>query len=274
MAVTSSETSLESASVLLVRSRMVALPSSTAALSASISSLNRLRVTVLFPISVSQKPSWSASCFASSRSLVIIWSMSFFTLANGSTAACSARSSSGLLLSRCPSAARKACSLPRMPRLSCACALRSSCTRAVARGVLCARPRYFSALPATSGELRISMAFSIASCSSVRSFCFSSKERPFSKHSCVRPFRVISLASFMLLVAASCFLCSADFEIFLCDSSAFALLSLSAFSTESFRSIMIMSYACLEFISSFWHSPSFSLNSSSSFFNISTIDVD
>mmetsp|Transcript_113304 Transcript_113304/g.307677 ORF Transcript_113304/g.307677 Transcript_113304/m.307677 type:complete len:219 (-) Transcript_113304:884-1540(-) len=207
MAAVRSATSFVSASVLLARSMIVALPDSTAASSASISSLRRVRVTLLLPISVSQNPSWSASSFASSRRRVIIPSMSFFTLANGSAAILSARAESPWLFNLWPSCWRKSRTLLRMPCARASALERESAwMRATGLFLDCASVRYLSAAPATSGEDRISTAFSIASISSARSFCFSWKDKSFWTHSVCMSLSSFSLASFMDSVAVNCLL--------------------------------------------------------------------
>mmetsp|Transcript_52439 Transcript_52439/g.135319 ORF Transcript_52439/g.135319 Transcript_52439/m.135319 type:complete len:221 (+) Transcript_52439:844-1506(+) len=220
---------------------MVDLPSSTAALSMSMSSDSLLRLTLLLPSSVSQKPSWSASSWASSMRRVIMSSIIFFTLAKGSAASFCASRARLLLCRRSPSASRKAFTLLRgLMSLSCADPVRRFWTRDVALRP-CARERYLSALPATSGDERISMAFAIAWISSVRSCCFSAKDIFFSAHWAVMSLSTFSLSAFTSMVAPSCFLSMAFFSTLRSFSAVFSEASFSAFSTESVRSATIMS---------------------------------
>mmetsp|Transcript_54105 Transcript_54105/g.159194 ORF Transcript_54105/g.159194 Transcript_54105/m.159194 type:complete len:226 (-) Transcript_54105:120-797(-) len=221
-----------------VRDRIVDLPSSTAALRESMSSESLLRVTLLLPISVSQKPSWLASSSASFIRRVIMLSIMDFTLAKGSAMSFWARSAIGLLWRRSLSLRRKSRTLRRGLSISLTAEPRI-CTRAVAV-LVCARFMYFSALPETSPDFRISMALPMASISSVRSCCFSAKDIFFSSHSTVISCRVFSLSALMSMVAASCFLFSAVFSILRSFSAVFSSMSLSEFSMESVRSSTIM----------------------------------
>mmetsp|Transcript_118103 Transcript_118103/g.252379 ORF Transcript_118103/g.252379 Transcript_118103/m.252379 type:complete len:293 (-) Transcript_118103:705-1583(-) len=272
LAVSSSAISFSSVAVLCVNWRLIALPSSTAALNASMVSLSLLRVTLFFPNSSSQKPSCLASSLASSRRRVIMVSMSLFTLANGSAAIFSARRPRLRLCKRLPSAARKSRTLWRKPALRPESKL---CRSDVADPDLgCAKLRYFSALPETSGEERISTALAMASISSVRSFCFSAKDNFFSVHSVVTLLRVCSLSALTVLVEASCFVSRAAFATLRSFSAVFSSMSLFAFSMAAVRSWTFMSEACFEFISSFWVSPNLDRKSSFSFLSKSTIPPD
>mmetsp|Transcript_8651 Transcript_8651/g.27574 ORF Transcript_8651/g.27574 Transcript_8651/m.27574 type:complete len:280 (+) Transcript_8651:756-1595(+) len=276
MDLTSSAISAVRVPVLSVSRMMVALPSSTSAVSPSMSSLSLLRVILLLPISVSQKPSCCESWFASSSRRVSMDSIIFFTFTNGSASNFCARRPRRWLRRRRPSDAKNSRTRRRIPSLPAAAAERSSrkCARAVRTGVTCAMLRYFSAWPATSGDERISTALPIASISSPRSFCFSLNDKVFSSHWVVVALSVFSFSAFTEEVDASCFLFLAAFSAFRCDSAVFSDMSFFEFSIESLRSMTIMSYACLEFISSFWHSPSFVLNSSRSFLSSSMMPVD
>mmetsp|Transcript_16775 Transcript_16775/g.44386 ORF Transcript_16775/g.44386 Transcript_16775/m.44386 type:complete len:231 (-) Transcript_16775:766-1458(-) len=230
---------------------MLALPSSTAASRASISSCSRVRVTLLLPISSSQNPSWSASSFASSSSRVIMPSMSFLTLAKGSVSILSASSTRDLLFSRPPSFRRNSRTRRRTPRPASA-AEREAWTRATPPlAGSWANERCWPAAPATSGEDMISTAFPSASISSLRNFCFSWNDRSFSKHSAVMPFRVFLFASMTAPVAESCFLSSAAAFSFRCAWAVLSAMSRWAFSFASFRSSMMVLWACWEFSSSF-----------------------
>mmetsp|Transcript_8653 Transcript_8653/g.27582 ORF Transcript_8653/g.27582 Transcript_8653/m.27582 type:complete len:280 (+) Transcript_8653:756-1595(+) len=276
MDLTSSAISAVRVPVLSVSRMMVALPSSTSAVSPSMSSLSLLRVILLLPISVSQKPSCCESWFASSSRRVSMDSIIFFTFTNGSASNFCARRPRRWLRRRRPSDAKNSRTRRRIPSLPAAAAERSSrkCARAVRTGVTCAMLRYFSAFPVTSGDDRISMALPIASISSVRSFCFSRKDSCFSVHSVVAAASVFSFSALTPEVAASCFLSNAAFSALCCFRTVFSAISFSPFSMESERSCMIISCACLEFISSFWHSPSLLWNSLLSLLSSSTIPPD
>mmetsp|Transcript_115462 Transcript_115462/g.307039 ORF Transcript_115462/g.307039 Transcript_115462/m.307039 type:complete len:206 (-) Transcript_115462:1019-1636(-) len=172
MAFVRSATSFESCAVLAASDAIVASPSSTAALRPSMSSLSLLRVILLFPSSLSQNPSWSASPCASSRRRSSIAEIIFLTLAKGSAATFWARSSKCLLWRRAASAVRNSRIRLWMPSEALAW-WSPICTRAVPPDFACAMLRYCSAFPSTSGDDRISMALPMASISSSRSFCFS-----------------------------------------------------------------------------------------------------
>mmetsp|Transcript_59331 Transcript_59331/g.133659 ORF Transcript_59331/g.133659 Transcript_59331/m.133659 type:complete len:263 (-) Transcript_59331:676-1464(-) len=251
---------------------MVALPSSTAADNPSISSLNLVRVILLLPISVSQKPSCCASSFASSMRRLIMLSIIPMTLPNGLAPSWSAKRAKRWLLSRWPSAARKSLRRLRTPWLASAW-WSPICTSAVPR-LFSIRSRCFSALPDTSSEDRISTAFSMASISSLRSFCFSAKDSFFSLHSVLVDERLSTFSALTAWVEPSCFWLAAAFSVLRCFSTVFSSISFLVFSIESSRSVTTMSNACLEFISSFWVSPSFVLKSSCRPFSISTMLVD
>mmetsp|Transcript_138194 Transcript_138194/g.385516 ORF Transcript_138194/g.385516 Transcript_138194/m.385516 type:complete len:288 (-) Transcript_138194:696-1559(-) len=276
MAFLSSATSCASVAALSAKAAMVALPSSVAAVSLSTSALSSVRVTRLLPISLSQKPSCSASAWASSWRRVIMPSIIALTFAKGSVATCFASRPRRWLWIRAPSAARNSRRRPRMPsaRAPAPWPPPASCTRAAVAGRRCARLRCCSAAVRTSGAESISMAFSIASISSVRNFCFSSKDSCFSLHSAFVVANIFSFSALTLMVAASCFLAAATASAFRSFSTVFSPSPFFAFSTVSVRSMVSISWACLEFISSFWLSPNFALKSSLSLWSSSTMLPD
>mmetsp|Transcript_44804 Transcript_44804/g.139413 ORF Transcript_44804/g.139413 Transcript_44804/m.139413 type:complete len:299 (-) Transcript_44804:9-905(-) len=236
-------TSSERDPALSASARMEALPSCTAALRLSASSLSLLRVIVLLPISLSQKPSWSASPSASSWSLAIITPISFFTFVKGSVPSFCAKRMRRRLRRRRPSAARKS-------RTRCCPLPLSSCTSAGALGGSCAKDKCAFAVSCTSGDLRISTALLMASSSSTRSACFSSKDAFFSVHSVVVADSVLSVSALTSEVAAICLLSDEAFSSFRSFAAVLSRISLAVLSMESVRSSMIISCACLEFASS------------------------
>mmetsp|Transcript_14075 Transcript_14075/g.43923 ORF Transcript_14075/g.43923 Transcript_14075/m.43923 type:complete len:247 (-) Transcript_14075:832-1572(-) len=240
IAFVSSATSFESWATPSASAAMVALPSSTAALRPSISSLSLLRVISLLPISLSQKPSCCASWLASSMRRVIMESIIFLTLAKGSATIFWAKRPKRWLWRRLASEARNSRMRRWMPSARLAWPS-PNCTSAVAPDLAWARLRYFSALPATSGDERTSMALPIAWISSSRSFCFSRNESLFSVHSVVVAPRVFSFSALTAFVAPSCFLSRAAFSALRCLSAVFSPISFAAFSTESVRSMTTMS---------------------------------
>mmetsp|Transcript_98368 Transcript_98368/g.259794 ORF Transcript_98368/g.259794 Transcript_98368/m.259794 type:complete len:244 (-) Transcript_98368:801-1532(-) len=223
--------------------RMRELPSSTAALRPSMSSLSFVRAILLLPISVSQKPSWSASPLASSSKRVIMPSIIFLTLAKGSAIIFSASSVRRSLCKSLPFASRKSRTRRRMPSvLPSAFSPPLSCTSAMPFFAgACAKERCCSAAPRTSGEERISMALPMASISSARSCCFSWKDMSFSKHSEVIDARVFSLEALSVVSEASIFSASAFSSVLRDFSALFSSLSLFLLSIESVKSISIMS---------------------------------
>mmetsp|Transcript_50762 Transcript_50762/g.110509 ORF Transcript_50762/g.110509 Transcript_50762/m.110509 type:complete len:264 (-) Transcript_50762:810-1601(-) len=211
------------------------LPFSTPEVSMSMSSDSLLRVILFLPSSVSQKPSCSASAFASSMRRVIMESIIDFTLAKGSAAIFCESRARPLLFRRRPSVARKS----RTWRRRGAAVWPRSCTREVAW--VWASERCFSALPVTSGDCMISVAFSMASISSARSFCFSSKDMLFSEHSASMFFRVFSFSALISTVAPSSFLLDAFLAILRSFVAVLSLMSLPAFEMEAVRSATTMS---------------------------------
>mmetsp|Transcript_14799 Transcript_14799/g.34010 ORF Transcript_14799/g.34010 Transcript_14799/m.34010 type:complete len:241 (+) Transcript_14799:871-1593(+) len=236
------------------------------------SSLSLFLVILLFPISVSQNPSCCASWLASSNKRVIIASIIFFTFSKGFAPRDCAKRVSLPLCKRCPSPSRNSRTLRRMPSLP-ARSMPATCNNA--RGDLTwESARCFSALPMTSGEERISTALAIASISSVRSCCFSWKDMVFSVHSVVTSLCKFSFSAFCASVSASSFLSCATFSALRSFTPVVSSTSFFLFSMESVRSCTIIAEACFEFISSFWLSPSFSLNWSCSFLSMSTMLPD
>mmetsp|Transcript_126518 Transcript_126518/g.366247 ORF Transcript_126518/g.366247 Transcript_126518/m.366247 type:complete len:279 (-) Transcript_126518:648-1484(-) len=275
MACSSSDTSCDSLAIVSVSLMIVDLPSSTAADSASISSLSLVRVILLFPISVSQKPSCCASWFASSSKRVIMASIIFLTLPKGSAPICCASMEIWSLCRRLPSLSRNSRTRRRMPSLRSAPSMPATCNNACDALLLaCANAKCFSALPMTSGEERISTALAMASISSARSCCFSWKDMLFSEHSVVISDSVFSFAAFCSSVSASSFLSCASSSALRSFTILVSSISWFLFSMESWRSWMIIAEACLEFISAFWLSPSFSLNWSCKRLSISTMPPD
>mmetsp|Transcript_48390 Transcript_48390/g.156013 ORF Transcript_48390/g.156013 Transcript_48390/m.156013 type:complete len:244 (-) Transcript_48390:709-1440(-) len=223
--------------------RMRELPSSTAALRPSMSSLSFVRAILLLPISVSQKPSWSASPLASSSKRVIMPSIIFLTLAKGSAIIFSASSVRRSLCKSLPFASRKSRTRRRMPSvLPSAFSPPLSCTSAMPFFAgACAKERCCSAAPRTSGEERISMALPMASISSVRNCCLSSKSEAFCPQVLVKSVKYFTSSSFVELVSdkepsASAFACN-----FLALLSDFSLRSVSDCSTCAVKSCMSMS---------------------------------
>mmetsp|Transcript_61372 Transcript_61372/g.155883 ORF Transcript_61372/g.155883 Transcript_61372/m.155883 type:complete len:258 (-) Transcript_61372:646-1419(-) len=240
-----------SSDVLSESSRIVDLPSSIAAVNASISSVSLLRVILLFPISASQNPSCSASCLASSIRRVIMLSIIFFTFENGSAAIFSANRARVLLLSRLLSEETKSRTRRRMPiARSIAARLAVPCKREVAE-MAWAKERCFSALPDTLSEERIWRAFAIASISSVLKSCFSWKDNFFCSHSEETSDKVSSSAALEAVVDCNCLSASAFLPNFCSFTFVFSSTSFSAFSIVSAKPCTIMLAACAAFISSF-----------------------
>mmetsp|Transcript_71539 Transcript_71539/g.198063 ORF Transcript_71539/g.198063 Transcript_71539/m.198063 type:complete len:215 (+) Transcript_71539:962-1606(+) len=206
---------------------MVALPLSMAASRPSMSSESFVRVILFFPISVSQKPSCWASWLASSKRRVIMASIIDFTLAKGSAMTFSASITSLWLFRRWPSCSRNSRILRCTPpaRRDRACAREAP--------LRCGKARYFSALPETSLEDRISMAFAMASISSARSCCFSWKDIFFSSHSVVISESVFWLSASTPSSAAFCFVSSAFCSVLRFFSLVISSTARSEFSMKS-----------------------------------------
>mmetsp|Transcript_15713 Transcript_15713/g.41576 ORF Transcript_15713/g.41576 Transcript_15713/m.41576 type:complete len:232 (+) Transcript_15713:782-1477(+) len=207
-------TSWEKRAMSSVSCVIVALPFSASAVRRSRVSDSFSREILLLPISLSQKPSCSASPWASSRSLAIMPEIIFLNLPKGSASSFWARRPSSLLCKRAPSRVRKSRTRTRMPWARSAaepCWLPAPliCTRLPPLAT-CARPRCFAAEAWRSSEERISTAFARASISSARSVCFSPKESLFSLHSTEVSWKVDLSSASTLCVDCSCFLSSAD----------------------------------------------------------------
>mmetsp|Transcript_126513 Transcript_126513/g.366234 ORF Transcript_126513/g.366234 Transcript_126513/m.366234 type:complete len:302 (-) Transcript_126513:460-1365(-) len=272
MAFCSSATSLVSSSVSADSSAIVDLPLSMAAESPSMSSCNFVRVTLFLPISVSQKPSCCASWFASSSKRSIIEPIMAFTFANGSAMMLSASIAMRLLCNRRPSASRNS----RMRRWApVARSEERRKTRDVAwRAAACGKARCFSALPDTSSEDRISIAFAMASISSARNCCFSWNDIFFSVHSVVISDKVFSLSAKTVSSDAFCFSSSAFCSAFRLFSLVISRTECSAFSMKSSWSLLAMLNACCPFISSFCVVASCERNSSCNRFSIEMTPPD
>mmetsp|Transcript_46855 Transcript_46855/g.101736 ORF Transcript_46855/g.101736 Transcript_46855/m.101736 type:complete len:261 (+) Transcript_46855:663-1445(+) len=227
--------STSSFSSMLIRSApwvMAASVSSMVAVRPSMPSCNFTRVSLFVPSSLSHQPFCSDSSLASFSSLVIMSSMSFFTLAKGSDEeTLTASMSSCWLRSRRLSLRRKADSVLRTPCGSVASP--RSCARAVPELFCISSGRCAWAEPSTSGEERISTAFWITSSSSARSFCFSAKDSCFSAHSTLSS--LWNCSSSLRSDSAStscCFFCAADF-FFPCSTAVLSATSASEFRMKS-----------------------------------------
>mmetsp|Transcript_137226 Transcript_137226/g.342107 ORF Transcript_137226/g.342107 Transcript_137226/m.342107 type:complete len:203 (+) Transcript_137226:733-1341(+) len=171
-----------------------AAPSSILAINSSTCACNFVRVCLLVPSSVSHHPLCSDSSPASRSNFVIKSWMRPFTFVNGSAddETCCASRPSLELCSRWPAWLRKA---TRVWRSSTGASPEDSagpelCERRCAREAAEAAEaagRCSCAEPRTSGERRISMAFSMALISSARRPCFSWKDFAFSMHSTFKP---------------------------------------------------------------------------------------
>mmetsp|Transcript_113091 Transcript_113091/g.225208 ORF Transcript_113091/g.225208 Transcript_113091/m.225208 type:complete len:272 (-) Transcript_113091:782-1597(-) len=237
IAVLSSTTSLSNSAILWVISMMDESVSSIFAVRPSTLSCSFVRVILLVPSSVSHQPLCSDSSPASRSKFWIRVSIIFFTFSKGfadeEEATLSASMPSCLLCSRLLSCLRKpaivCCTLPRPSGASCAKAGVAACWINDAG-------RCFSAEPKTSGELNISMAFAMASISSARSRCFSSKDFVFSSHSTFSSRRYATSSSRSLVTAVNRFLSSASKIFFSSRSAVLSAMSALAFSMESVRS--------------------------------------
>mmetsp|Transcript_69341 Transcript_69341/g.184093 ORF Transcript_69341/g.184093 Transcript_69341/m.184093 type:complete len:318 (-) Transcript_69341:698-1651(-) len=156
-----------------------------------------------------------------------------------------------------------------------ACTLERKAARECPPPRVCASVgRCFSAYPLTVSPRMISMAFSMATISSARSCCFSSKDSDFSAHSTLVSANSFSSDTLTSARETACLVSSAALPC-LSDMRADLVPMLSfAFSIEAVRSWRTMSKACCAFISSFSTSPFFETNSSKSLFSISTMPPD
>mmetsp|Transcript_7552 Transcript_7552/g.21134 ORF Transcript_7552/g.21134 Transcript_7552/m.21134 type:complete len:307 (-) Transcript_7552:316-1236(-) len=266
-----SESSSERVAMSCVSIVMEALPPSISAVRLSIVSESFVRVSLLSPISLSQKPSWSASPLDSSKRRVIMSSISFFTFANGSDASFCANKFKDLLCNLEPSSSRNWRTFTRMPLSSVA--PRKLCTKDRAEEAW-AKLRCLAPAPCTSSPDRILMAWSRAWISSSRSCCFSLKDSCFSRHSILASDNVFSSSTFTVAVEESCFLSEAIFCSFSFFLRVLVEMSSLAVSAEPSKSCASMSEACLEFISSFSKAVRSSMNLSRSFSNISMTPWD
>mmetsp|Transcript_11417 Transcript_11417/g.20844 ORF Transcript_11417/g.20844 Transcript_11417/m.20844 type:complete len:258 (+) Transcript_11417:532-1305(+) len=197
---------------------MEASNSSMCACKSSTVSVFCLRVCSLVASSVSHQPLCSASSFASSikrtmRSLII-----FLTLSNGSLPARTATADKTRLFNFFACCCKYCTSLPCEAGFSA-----RSCARADFAFFCSSCGKYFSALPVTDSEDRISIAFCKASNSSARSFCLASKSDAFCSQVETKSARYFLSSSRVVMVSLSIPSLSAAF----CNAEALAAILLA-----------------------------------------------
>mmetsp|Transcript_97642 Transcript_97642/g.193343 ORF Transcript_97642/g.193343 Transcript_97642/m.193343 type:complete len:249 (+) Transcript_97642:641-1387(+) len=230
IAASSAATASVKSTISSVSFAMEASNASISACSVSTASVFSFLVCSFVDSSVSHHPLCSASSFASSINLVIKSLIIFFTLRKGSAVMRLAKAERTLLLSSFALLCKKSCTWACT--LLCESSLKAASDLPVCTNV----GRYLSALPLTALLEIISMAFAIASNSSVRSCCRDAKSLAFCSQVAVKSARYFTSASRVAVVSvkspsASAFACN-----FLAFVSAFSVLSCVACSSCAVRS--------------------------------------